>query len=104
MARVELEYPYSGLRGKLSKDGKVVFRTMYGRVSAYELRHPRKVFSAAERAAQARNGALMREACAIVKDASRWSAYAEGWEREGKYRYSKPRYYVQHVLGLNGKL
>ena len=101
MAKVELEDPIKLLAGKVSPDGQIMYRTRYGKVHTYMLRNPRKRFSERERASHLKNGEIMREACAIVKDPARWATYAEGWEREGKQRYSKPRYYVQAQLGLN---
>lgn len=98
MARVELIDPLKGLHGKLDKNSRFVFRQNGGVVSCYVYDPVKRARSAKQKAWIARNSAAMREAAAIVRDPARWSAYEERWEREGRERYSKPRYWLQAVL------
>lgn len=98
MARVELADPLKRIHGRLDKDGKLVFRSTGGVVSCYVYDPQKRVRSAKQKAWIARNSQAMREAAAIVRDSVRWAAYAERWEREGRGRYSKPRYWLQAVL------
>lgn len=98
MARVELIDPLKSIHGKLDRKSRFVFRQNAGVVSCYVYDPAKRERSAKQKAWVARNSAAMREAAAIVRDPARWAAYAARWEREGRERYSKPRYWLQAVL------
>lgn len=95
MAKVHLEDPIAGIRGRIGTDQKIIFRTRNGRTHAYVIEHPNtRPHNEAQRAHTSAFGAVSQQVHAEMADPARlafWQTEFEEYQKKNRKRRSRSK-------------